>query len=1062
MRLALLSLLLALSSALWGADPTGTIAGNVSDPSGAAIAGAKVTVTNINTGFTRDTTTASDGGYVFPLLPVGFYSVAVEAQGFRHFEQRGVEVKTDQSSTVPVSLQIGSATQSVTVEANAQMVQTQSGALSQVVGQQKIVELPLNGRNAATLILLTPGTADTHVSNFSACSDTIQSTSYPGAQSVSANGARTDMVNYNLDGGSNQDPYTNVNNPFPNPDALEEFSVQTNSFSAEYGRGSGAIVNVVTKSGTNEFHGSAFDFLRNGDLNARNFFAAEPDQLKRNQFGGSIGGPIIRNKLFFFGSYQGTQSRNVTGGNSATVPTAAQRAGDFSSIDRQLVNPSTGVPFANNQIPVSDFAPASVKLLALIPQANDSSGVIHYILPVNEHENQFLTRVDYDLNKNRIYGRYFYSRYGRDPVIGSQNIITSNRGLDLFDQGAAVGDTFNFSPNLLNSFIFSYNRNNGTVVSGAPFSWTSLGIPIASTTPPELSLSVSGYFTISSGHPTEANRHDYHISDSLHWVRGAHEMAIGGDFLREHVELINTFRQNAGFTFQTTNLSGDPLSDFFLGDVRKFIQGGGEFAERQANLGALFFQDNYRVNRELVLNLGLRWDPFIPYGDSLGRTECFRPGVQSQKFPNSPTGYLFAGDPGCPAGGFESSWWLLAPRFGFAYNVGGKGRTTIRGGWGSFYQPPFVEAFNNMVDSPPWSPQYQILRTSFMNPYGSRVNPFPAQFAPFVPPRDVAFPNPLSLAVSYQPNWHPSNVMNWNLTLEQQLTNNVLLRVGYVASKGTHLAYNTDVNAPLPSPDATSDNEDARRPYQQFQQITQDSSNGNSSYNSLQVEVDKRFTHGVTVSANYTWSRSIDEVSYQTDLCGINIINPYDIRAYRGVSDFNVPQRFVLNYLWQLPSPKEGLERALFGGWETSAIVNWQSGFPLNITSGGDYSYSLPEVGNDQAEVVAPPHYTHGSTDAKLAQWFTTSAFGAPQPNSFGNAGRNILIGPGTFNIDFSAHKVFPIGERLKLQFRAEFFNFLNHAQFNNPDTTLSDSTFGQITSARDPRIIQGALKLVF
>jgi hypothetical protein len=366
------------------------------------------------------------------------------------------------------------------------------------------------------------------------------------------------------------------------------------------------------------------------------------------------------------------------------------------------------------------------------------------------------------------------------------------------------------------------------------------------------------------------------------------------------------------------------------------------------------------------------------------------------------------------------------------------------------------------VDSAPWSPQYQFIGTPFMNPYKGSPNPFPSQYAPLVPPQDVAFANPLSLAVSYQHNWKPSNVMNWNLTVEQQLTKDVLLKVGYVASKGTHLAYNTDVNAPLPSPDATADNEDDRRPYQQFQQVTQDQSNANSSYNSLQVQVDKRFSHGVTVSANYTWSRSIDEVSYQTDLCGINIINPYDIGAYRGVSDFNVPQRFVLNYVWQLPSPKEGLERALFGGWETSAIVNWQSGFPLNIKSGGDYSYSLPEVGNDQAEVVAPPHYTQGSTSDKLAQWFTTSAFGEPAANTFGNAGRNILIGPGTFNIDFSAHKVFSLGERLKLQFRAEFFNFLNHAQFNNPDTTWSDSTFGQITSARDPRIIQGALKLTF
>ncbi len=331
-----------------------------------------------------------------------------------------------------------------------------------------------------------------------------------------------------------------------------------------------------------------------------------------------------------------------------------------------------------------------------------------------------------------------------------------------------------------------------------------------------------------------------------------------------------------------------------LGYARKFVQGGGEFAARRANLGGMFVQDNYRATRDLVLNLGLRWDPFVPFSDQLGRTECFVPGSQSQKFPNAPNGYLFAGDPGCPAGGFQSNWHLFAPRVGFAYNVGGKGTTTIRGGWGTFYQPPFVEAFNNMVDSPPWSPQYQFIETSFMNPYQGTPNPFPAQFAPFIPPKNVTFPIPLPLAVSYQSNWHPSELMNWNLTIEHQIANNVLLRVGYVGSKGTHLAYNTDVNAPLPSPDATADNEQERRPYQQYRQLTQDQSNGNSSYNSLQVQVDKRMSHGMTLGANYTWSRSIDEVSYQTDLCGINIINPYNIRAYRGVSDFNVPHRFRL------------------------------------------------------------------------------------------------------------------------------------------------------------------------
>jgi hypothetical protein len=726
------------------------------------------------------------------------------------------------------------------------------------------------------------------------------------------------------------------------------------------------------------------------------------------------------------------------------------------------VNPYTGNPYVGNQIPASQFTPASVKILQLIPQATSPSGIIHYNLPDNEHENQFMTRIDYNLNKQRIYGRYFYNNYTKDAVVGSPDIVTATRGVGLFDQGTSFSDTYTFSPTLLNSAIFSYNRNNGTILSGAPFAFNSLGIAIASTTPPELQLAISGFFTIASGHPGNFNRHNFHYTDSLHWVKGSHDLAIGGDFMRMDVSLVNTYRENGGYTFSGTGNTGNPFADFLVGDVNHFIQGGGEYFLRQGNLGSLFIQDTYRVNRSLVLNLGLRWDPFLPYTDNGGRNECFVPGQQSTRFPNSPEGYLFAGDAACPAGGFKSSWVELGPRLGFAYNFGGNSKTTIRGGWGLFYQPPFVEAFNNMSDSAPFSPQYSLFKVPFMNPYAGTTNPFPGQYGPQIPASTVPFSIPLSLGVSYQPNWTPSQVMNWNLTVEHQLTKDVLVKVGYVASVGRHLAYNTDVNAPLPSPTATADDEDARRPYQDFGQVTQDQSSGNSSYNALQVSVEKRFSAGITVSANYTWSKTIDEVSYQTDLCGINVINPYNLNAYRSVSDFNVPNRFVLNYLWQLPSPKQGVAKALLGGWETSAIWSWQSGFPLNITSGGDYSYSLPEVSNDQAQLISEPHYTQGSLNDKIAAWFTTNSFTTPQSNTFGNAGRNILIGPGTFNIDFSVHKDFHFYERYKLQYRAEFFDFLNHPLLNNPDTTVTDSTFGQITTARDPRIAQMALKLIF
>ena len=1041
-------------------DPTGSIAGTVVDPNGAVVPSAKITATAQATGLTRATVSASDGGYVFPLLPVGTYNLSVEATGFRRFEQQGIEVRANVSASVPITLQIGAASDTVTVVANAEQVDVLTGTLRQVVDQRKIIELPLEGRNPATLVLLAPGTADLGASNARGRGDAFQGATYPGAQAITTNGARSDGVNYFLDGGSNIDHYTNVNNPFPNPDALEQFSVQTNNYSAEHGRASGAVVNIVTKSGTNEFRGGLFEFLRNGALNARNFFAPVHDDLKRNQFGGNFGGPIVKDRLFFFGTYQGTQLRNISTGNTAFVLTAAQRNGDFSSVSRQLVDPVTRQAFPGNKLPADRIDPAAKKLLPLIPVSSAPDGFIVFDRPESRHENQFMGRVDYNLAKQRLYGRYFYAKHLLDPISGEKDLVRASAGRTFLNQSVSVNHTYTFSSTLLNNFIFSYNRNNGSRVSAAPFSLSSIGVNIANPPQPEIAISVSGFFSIGTGTFGEFSRQNFHFSDTAHWVRGKHDLSFGGDFLRMKVDLNNTFRQSGNFRFRGSNLSGHPLADFLLGSVERFIQGGGEYAARRGNLGSLFVQDNLRASRQLNLNLGLRWDPFVPYGDELGRTECYLPGQQSARFPKAPKGYLFAGDPGCPAGGSKSRWWQLAPRTGFAYSLDKQGKTALRGGFGVFYQPPFVEAYNNMVDSAPFSPQFFLFGVPFTNPYAGIQNPFPAQYGPQVPVRDVEFQKPV-LAVSYAPDWRPAQVMSWNLTLERQLGSNLLVRGAYVASKGAHLGFNTDLNAAIFKPGATTGNTQARRPNQDFQTITQNISGGNSSYNSLQLSVDKRFSRGLTLGANYTFGRSLDWVSFLTDLDGINVINPFNARAYRGVSDFNVPHRFVLNYVWQLPSPQtNAVLRHLLGGWQTSGIWNWQSGFPLTISAGEDNAFS--GIGNDMADLVSKPGYTSGSRGQRIAKWFTTESFQTNAPGTFGNAGRNILIGPGTFNVDFSLQKNIRFTERWRLQYRAEFFNVLNHPLLNNPGTTVTSGSFGRITSAGDPRIIQMGLKLYF
>ncbi|HYM09888.1 MAG TPA: TonB-dependent receptor [Bryobacterales bacterium] len=1051
--------LLIFALRLSAAEPTGSIAGTVLDSSGAPIAKARIGATNTATGLNREALSATDGGYVFPLLPVGPYSVTVEAPGFRRFEQRGITVTADANVNLPVTLQVGEVTETVTVEAQAALVETRSGTLGQVVNEQKIIELPLNGRNAATLVLLSPGTADLEAGNARGAGDVTHSADYPGAQAISSNGGRSEGVNYLLDGASNLDPWTNVNNPFPNPDALEEFSVQTNSYSAEYGRAAGAVVNIVTKSGTNQFHGSAFEFLRNGAMNARNFFAPVPDHLKRNQFGGAVGGPILKDRLFFFGTYQGTRLRNIATGISTFVLTPAQRAGDFSGTSRKLVDPASGQLIPGNMIPASRIDPATLKLLPLIPISTSPDGRTLFDRPAVNGENQVMLRGDYNLNRQRIYVRYFRTKQVNQPMSGQVNLVASGPGFTYFDQGVSFSHTFTQGPNLLNNFIFSYNRNDTNRVSAAPFGVDKIGVNIAQPPIPEISLSVSGFFSISTGRQGEFDRPAYDFSDSVHWIHGVHEFSFGGDVQRIFNDVNNTFRQSGDFRFRGTTYSGNAASDFMLGWLDRFIQGGGDYRSQRGTQVGLFVQDNMRLSRRLNLNIGLRWDPWIPYGDGSGRIPCWVPGAHSTRYPNAPPGYLLAGDAGCPGGGTTGRMTQFGPRLGLAYNLDG-GRTVIRAGAGIFYQPPFFEALGTLTNSAPFSPQFMLFGVPFDNPWVGQVNPFPASYGPGIPGKDVQFSIPVG-AVSLSNDWRPPRIASWNLAVERQLSKDVLVRVAYAASKGTFLGYNVDLNAAIYGPGANGSNTQTRRPNQNFQGIVEDIAGGNSNYNSLQLTFEKRFSAGFNVSANYTYGKSIDQVSYLTDTCSTNTINPFNVGAYRAVSDYNVPQRFVLNYLWALPSFKgHGALTQVIGDWQTTGIWNWQSGFPLTITAGEDDA--LSGVGNDLADVTGKPSLTSGPLGARINQWFTTGVFKTAAPGTFGNVGRNILQGPGTFNLDFSIQKLFSIRENWKLQYRAEFFNGLNHTLLNNPSTTVTSASFGRITGARDPRILQMALKLRF
>ena len=549
-----MTLILSLSLPIFAAGPTGSIVGTVLDLTGAAIPQAQVTVTATATGFTREATTASDGGYVVPLLPVGEYRVTVEATGFGHFEQKHVEVRAEISTPVYAKLQVGGHAETVTVTGEASQVDTRSGTLRETIEERTIEDLPLDGRNAAELVLLSAGTSDLTNGGTGAAGpggsgagtygDLDQPVTYPGAMYISSNGAQGQGVSYLLDGASNNDPYSNINSPFPNPDALEEFAVQTSNYSAEYGRGVGAVVSIVTNAGTNTWHGNAFEYVRNGDFNAARYafgVKISPDQLKRNQFGGSLGGPIFKGKLFFFGNYQGTIEHNVANGLTAHTMSIPEQSGDFSA-DPTIIDPLTGSPFKDNQIPIGRLDPATKNLLKYLPSSN--TGVISFTQPgIVDDEHQFFGRVDYNTERNRLYGRDFFTHYTQDPYISKTNLFQANPGEDFNYQTIAVVDTFDIKPTLLNTLLIAYSMNSGKTATGAPFGPGADGLGVNITAPalPELYISVGGVFNIQTGHFRNIRRGSYQIADSLHWAKSKHEIAFGGDFLRQNLNEQNNY-----------------------------------------------------------------------------------------------------------------------------------------------------------------------------------------------------------------------------------------------------------------------------------------------------------------------------------------------------------------------------------------------------------------------------------------------------------------------------------------------------------------------------------------
>jgi outer membrane receptor protein involved in Fe transport len=1053
---------LIVSAAVW-AQASGQVSGTVSDKSGAVIPGVTVRVQNEQTGLENTIATDEGGRFNFPRLAVGNYKLRAARDGFRQFVSEAFRLDADQSRTVTVVMEVGATTESVTVSGAVAQVDTVNATIREVVDQKRISELPLNGRNPVQLVLLVPGAVTAPASG-----------SLSRNAGIAVNGGRGTGTNYMLDGGDNNDPQENVSAVTPNPDALEEFSVQTNNFSAEYGRNGGAVVNAITKGGTNEFHGSAWEFIRNDAMDARSFFAISKGKLRRNQFGYSAGGPVLRNKLFFFTSYEGVRERQGSTVSNLVVPTDLERRGDYSASTQRPRDPLTNQPFPNALIPSSRFDPASLKYMELlqVPAPNASGNRHIFNRPEKQDSGQILGRMDYALSdKHRLSGRVFETS-AEDLAGAGLPVLRSNV---LFDTWNVTGQhTWTVKPNLLFMTQYTWNqsqidRGPLPIGTGTGVSYQDMGIRVnrgatsalGKELVPHFRGQVNGFWNLAQDNLVLIDRTTHQFQENGSLTLGAHMIKFGGEYRWSKSDRITANGIDPQFTFNG-QFTGNSFSDFLIGRPLNFTQGSVRINQIRAQTYSLYLQDDWRIHPRLSLNLGLRYEPLFPFYSAADELTLFRPGQQSSVFPSAPAGLVYAGDTGVPRGGTRTDGNNLAPRFGFAWSPFGGGKTSVRGGYGFFYDLPRFHQVSHFVNSPPYSLQITVNQpVSLSTPFQNQVNPFP--YAPPATAQERSayrFLLPVTVGLSVDPFFAAPYMQQWNLNVQQQVARDYIVTAAYIGTKGTKLPIRRELNPALFRAGATVGNINARRIYApNFQSIINYENTMNSTYHAFQTTLNKRYAKGFTVLASYNWAKSIDGMSIDVD--GFNGQDPLNSRPDKGLSDFDVRHRFVASFLWEIPGPRTGLARWVLGGWQSNGIFIGQAGRPFNVTSGQDRA--LAGTGTQRPDLVGNPKLDPGrSRDALMAGYFNPAAFALPAVGAYGNAGRNILIGPGDWNLDFALFKNLQFTERWKLQYRWEMFNAFNHANLNNPRSNIGAARPGQIDTTSPARVMQMGLRVTF
>jgi len=1079
--------LLACAPAL--AQATAQVNGRVTDESGAVLPGVTVTATQTNTTFTRSVVTDGAGNYVMTNLPTGPYRLEISLQGFRTYVQTGIVLQVGASPTINAALGVGNLEQTVSVEAAAPLVDVRSAGISEVVEQQRIVELPLQGRQVTDLIVLAGAAVQTGSPN---------NRSFQGGVNISVAGGLQFGVAYQLDGAVHNDPQNSGGLPLPFPDALQEFRVATSGLSASAGMHSGASVNAVTKSGTNRYSGNLFEFLRDKRFNATSPFAPVvngkrlDDGLRRNQYGGTFGGPIVHDRMFFFGAYQGTKTRVNPPDTVAYVPTAAMLAGDFTAFASPACNAgrqvNLGGGFVNNRIDPSKFSPAALNLAKRLPTTTDACGQILFALPDNRDEGQYVGRVDYQVNGNHsLFGRYMATRDKKPSDFGmTGNVLTTvNPHINNLAQSFTMGDTKVFGANGVNNIRFAFNRTAVNRDNDPYFDPHDLGIKVNSYVPHQMIVSVTGGFTIAAATATRgiAQNNSYQFNDDVAIVHGNHQFGFGANVTRFVVDQKTWARGGGQWNF-TGAASGLGLADLLLGRVATLDQSGLSGVSFYQWYDGAYAQDTWRLSNRVTLNAGVRWEPFFSQNLTRGANSIFIPdnfknNVKSTVFHNAPAGLIYPGDPGFPPGtsGLNKKWWNFSPRAGLAWDVGGNGRTAVRASYALMYDFPTGEFFSNLAAAPPYGN-----RTLVSDPTGLMDDPYRdvgGDPHPIVTGPDTIFPIAGTFA-SMNPDINAPRIQSWNASFERQIGSNWAASAAYLGSytdrlwglvemnPGVFLGLGPcTINGVNYTVCTTNANLNQRRALSLSGQnnasaalignLEAHAAVGTETYRGLKLSVQRRSATGISLNGNYTLSRCFGLEMPTGAQFGIGFVDPSNPNYDRGHCDADRTHLANVTVGYQTPVFGNAAVRTVASHWRVSGIFTARSGPWMTILSGRDNAFN--GMSNQRVDQISDDVYGAKT----LTSYLNPKAFAQPAAGGFGNSHRNSIKGPSFHKVDLALSRLVSLTTSRTIELRLEVFNVFNTFNWGLPGTNFATGTFGKITSMTgDPRIMQFGVKYGF